>query len=121
MSLSFEVLPIGVQFRVPVVYRAFLCKDICPMGLRAKRILVVVVLCTALAAAFVVVLTGTGTRHAASSCPSQVAPRSLTFYAEPQITYCTSITRISLKSLPTSFPARSPASCKREISSTKSG
>jgi hypothetical protein len=93
------------------------------MDCSAKRILVVVILCAMLAAAFVVVLTAgsPGSRHAPSSRPRQAAPRSLTVYAEPQITYCTSIKRVSPKSLPTSFPARGLAGCKREASSTKSG
>lgn len=82
-----------------------------------------VVFCAALAAAFVVVLISgsPGTRYAASPGPRQVSPRSLTVYAEPQITYCTSIKRVSPKSLPTSFPTRGLAGCKRVSSSTNAG
>jgi hypothetical protein len=81
------------------------------MGRRAKRFLLVGLTCAALAAAFALALsTGSpGTRHVA---------RSVSVYAEPQITYCTSIKYVSAKSRPTSFPA---TACKRLSSSTKTG
>ena len=93
------------------------------MGRRAKSILLVLVMCAALVAAFAVVLTSgsPGMRHAAGPGSRQTTRHSLTVLAEPQITYCFPLKLLSGKPPPTSFPTRGLAGCKRSSSSTKSG
>jgi hypothetical protein len=94
------------------------------MDRKTKRMLLVVVLCAALAAAVVgVALTagGHGTEHAAGPGPRHIPARPLTIYAEPQLFPCFSIAHSSDKPLPKTFPTRGLAGCKWVSSSMKAG